>query len=753
MNPIVPPPPNIEDYRIGTKLNAGLSHSTVIADIDFETYSEAGYVWNEDRQQFQALKNAREKGLFAIGTARYAEHHSTEILSLAYNLKDGLGKRLWIPGNSLPEDLFMHVRRGGLLEAWNVAFERWIWLKVCVPKYNFPEISFYQWRDAMAKARAFSLPGALSAAGKVLNIKNKKFEEGKRLIDKFSKPRNPTKNNPKRRITPKDDLLDAKLLYEYNLQDIAAEAEISSLIPDLSDDELKFWQCDQAINFRGVHIDVPMINKCIKIIDQAHIRYNAELRKITNGAVEYASEVQKIKEWLQTKDINVVSIDMENLAILLAQNDLPPQVRRVLEIRDMIGSAAVKKLYAMLNQVTKNDRLHDLFVYHSAHTGRAAGAGPQPQNLPRGGPLTAKCTSCNQWSSSSDLCPWCLCEISKFEEWNYEAVDNALETISTEKLDCVEHVWGNAIHAVSGCVRSLFIAKPGHDLICSDYSAIEAVILAMLADETWRKEVFNTHGKIYEMSASKITGVPLDEILNHKKLTGKHHESRMLGKVAELASGYQGWIGAWKQFGADKFFNDDEIKKAILAWRAASPKIVEMWGGQIKDWYPNFYGIEGAAVQAVLNPGTYHEYNDISYFMHNDILYCRLLSGRHLTYHKPRLVPSQRRQDTLSLSYESWNRNIKYGSIGWMRLDTYGGKLVENIVQAVSRDILAHAIINLEKSGYPVVLHVHDEIVSEVPTNYGSVEEFERIMSTLPLWATGWPIKATGGWRRKRYSK
>ena len=356
-----------------------------------------------------------------------------------------------------------------------------------------------------------------------------------------------------------------------------------------------------------------------------------------------------------------------------------------------------------------------------------------------------------------------------------------------------------------------------------------------------------------------------------------------MGKVAELASGFQGWIGAWKQFGADEFFNDEEIKNAILAWRAASPAIVEFWGGQQKRWQPHFYGLEGAAVQAVLSPRTKFSYRGLSYIVNRDILYCQLLSGRYLTYHKPRLIPSDKRPGTLSLTFEGWNTNPKYGAIGWQRMETYGGRLVENCIaegtkvltnrgwvnieniectdlihdgvnfvshggkltksiqtciavdgvlmtpdhevlndngwktaletkepfrpkirnvngfashkiesttnrtefsqqrvfdimdcgprnrfvvkgnsgpfivhnctQAVARDILAHAIVNLEKSGYPVVLHVHDEIVSEIPEETGSIEEFERIMSTLPAWAATWPVKANGGWRGKRYAK
>src|SRR6185437_3526937 len=252
---------------------------------------------------------------------------------------------------------------------------------------------------------------------------------------------------------------------------------------------------------------------------------------------------------------------------------------------------------------------------------------------------------------------------------------------------------------------------------------------------------------------SKITGLPFEEFERYKKETGQHHPLRKkVGKVAELASGYQGWLGAWKNFGADEFFCEDEIKKSILAWREASPKIVEMWGGQTRaNYIKENFGLEGAVINAILMPGQEFKFKSISYLVQRDVLYCKLPSGRALAYHKPRLTPSDRRPGTYAISFEGWNTNPKNGAIGWIRMQTYGGKLTENVVQATARDILAHAIINLEKSGYHVVLHVHDEIVAEIPENWGSIEEFETIMSTLPDWAKNWPLKASDGWRAKRY--
>lgn len=722
-------------------------------ELDFETYSEAGFIWDEKTQKYRGPPNAQKKGLPSIGAAVYSEHPSTEVLSCAYDLGAGR-KQLWIPGMPPPFDLFEYLRNGGLFEAWNVKFERWIWVNVCMKKYGWPAVQEWQWRDAAAKAAAHALPRSLDPCGEVMNITHKKDKDGWRLLTKFSMPRNPTKSNPARRILPSDDPEDAQALYRYNIRDIEAELELSSLIPDLIPSELEFWQCDLAINVRGIGIDVPAVKAAISVVEQAHNKYNARLRELTAGAVSRASELAKIRTWMETQGVSVPVLDADKVTELLAASWVPPHVREVLEIRELLGSAAVKKLYAMLNQSTAKGRLHDLFIYHSTRTGRAAGAGVQPQNLPNSGPEVSLCRCGRYCPASSSNCLYCLDKQAlKAEEWNAEAVNQTIETISTGNLECVEYYHGNAIAAVSGCLRGMFIPAEGHDFICSDYSAIEAVVLAALAGEEWRMEVFRTHGKIYETSAGKITGQPLQFYLDYKVSTGINHIDRKLGKVAELASGYGGWIGAWKAFGADSFMSEDEIKQAVLAWRAASPAIVEFWGGQTRGWQPEFYGLEGAAVQAILSPGQVFDCRGFEWQVRDDILYCRLLSGRNLTYHKPRLRPSDRRNGTYAISFEGWNSNPKYGPPGWVRMDTYAGKLTENVVQAVARDILAHAIVNLERSGYPVVIHVHDEIVAEIPEGFGTIEEFERIMSTMPAWAKDWPLRASGGWRAKRYGK
>ena len=745
--------------RAGTILRAGPGTATILADMDFETYSEAGLAWNPTARRWGPPPGtANKRSISAVGAARYAEHHSTEVLCLKYDLKDGRGRRMWTPCMPDPQDLFDHISAGGLIEAWNVGFERHIWEKVCVPRLGWPPIPRRQYRCAMAKSRAYGLPGSLSAAAAVTNSIEQKDKDGTRLLNKFSTPRNPTKNDGRLRIRPQDDPADAERLYAYCEQDIVAEAVMSSGTPDLEGEELEYWLADQEINARGVQIDVASVRNCIAVIHATHNRYDHEMSALTGGVVSAASEIERLKGWIGAQGLLMPSMDEEAVEAALKRDDLNPLARRALEIRSLVGSASVKKLFAMNLQVCADGRLRDLFSYHATRTGRATGNGPQPTNLPNHGPAVRHCGCCKRhYGLTKLLCPWCGADptLNGTEvEWNPQAVEDCLYAMNTRSLAIVELYFDEAMAALSGCLRGMFVAREGYDLICSDYSAIEAVVLAELAGEGWRQDVFRTHGKIYEMSASKITGVPFEEFAEHRKRTGQHHPMRKkVGKVAELASGYQGWIGAWKAFGADEFFSDDEIKDAILAWRAASPSIVEFWGGQSRNWKPELFGIEGCVVNAILHPGQTFQHRGISYVMIGDALICRLLSGRPLTYHRPRLTESSRRRGEWSISYEGWNTNPKNGRVGWIRMYTWGGRLVENIVQATARDLQRFAILNQEKAGYPIVLHVYDENVAEVPEGWGSVEEFERLMSLTPDWAAGWPVKAAGGWRGKRYRK
>lgn len=752
---------------------------TVYPSLDFETYSEAGFVWDGQAYKWGAIPNASQgrKGLKVVGAAAYAEHPTTEVLTLSYDLLDGAGMRRWQPGSEPPVALFKYLRGGGLLGGWNTAFEHHIWNKTCVTKYSWPPLPQRQLRCTAARARAYGLPGKLDAATKVMGWAQKDAE-GQRLIKKFCIPRTPTKGDPRLRITPAGDPEDGEKLYFYCDQDVRAESEAASHLPELEGEELEFWLADQAINYRGVQIDVEGVHNLIEIVEQLHLRYNEELRELASGwadskgrKLEQASQLQRMIGWLHSLGVHTDSLDEEHLTALLAGSDLCPVSRRALELRQALGSAAVKKVFAMRNIVAKDGRLHDLFNYHAARTGRATGEGPQPTNLPNSGPEVRKCGSCSAYFAAGRVsCPGCgqARGPGKPLEWCPEAAEFVLELAKARSMFLLQLFFGDAMSVVSGCLRALFTSAPGHDLIGSDYSSIEAVVLAELAGEEWRKDVFSTHGKIYEMSAAKISGIPFDEFMEHAGYTqaqratpgwweqkpgkeGSHHPLRKtIGKVAELASGYQGWLGSWKAFGADEFMTEEEMKNAILAWRAASPAIVELWGGQERNWKPEYYGVEGMFVQAILYPGTLFKYRSIEFVTKGDAVSVRLPSGRELTYHRPRLGKGRR---GYSISFEGWNTNPKNGPMGWIRIETWGGRLVENITQATARDILRHAIVNLEAAGYGVVLHVYDEVIVEVPEGRGSVEDVERIMMILPDWAASWVIRAAGGWRGKRYRK
>jgi DNA polymerase len=768
----------------GTVLHAGRGKSVVLPDMDFETYSDAGFAWNEALQKWESPPGApsQKRGLPVIGVAAYAEHPSTEVLSFAYDLKDGHGRRFWMPGLPNPQDLFDYLAAGGIVEAHNIGFEWWIWTKVCTAKYGWPALPSAQVRCSAAKSRAYALPGALAKVGAVLQLAQQKDADGDRLLKKFSMPRNPTAKDKRRRIRPTEDAVDGPRLYAYNMQDIVTEAHVSARVPDLQGEELEFWLMDQRINRRGVQMDVAGVHACCAVVDQALEQYNRELYELTGGAVARASEIAKMQAWLCTLGVGMSSLDEEAVDEKLAEDDksrrLPPLARRALEIRQLVGSAAVKKVYAMRLQMTSAGRLHELFTFYGARTGRTTGNGPQPTNLPNSGPKVMRCGCGRHYGVHLTSCPWCAFPAPpsrKPIEWDEHAVEDALLVISSRDLRTVEHFFGSALAAVSGCLRGLFCAAPGHDLVVSDYSAIEAVVLAMIAGEQWRIDVFRTHGKIYEQSAAKISGVPFEDFMRHAGYTdaelaapdwytrkpaapGSHHPLRKtIGKVAELASGYQGWIGSWKAFGADEFMTELEMKDAILAWRAASPAIVEFWGGQSRRSYgrdtPELFGVEGMFIAALRSPGTQFEFRGFKFLYQHDILHLTLLSGRSLHYHRPQLRPSDKRQGEHAISYEGWNTNPKNGPVGWIRMDTWGGRLTENIVQATARDIQWYGMLNLERAGYPIVLHVYDEDVAEVPEGFGSVQEFERIMGAMPPWAQGWPIKASGGFRSKRYRK
>lgn len=751
----------------GTAIATTFGESVVLASCDFETYSPAGYVV-EPSGRVRGMGSQGKGGLNVVGTPQYMTDPGAEVLSFVYDLKDGKGRRHWAPGFPAPLDLFDYVSRGGLIEAWNVTFEFWAWNVICARRYGWPVLPLTQCRCAMAKARRYSLPGSLDNTAKVLGTPRKEAD-GKRLLEKLTRPLTATKNRKATRWTQATAWDDFVKLYQYNDGDVVAEDHAAARIPDLSPHELDVWLLDQTINLRGVQVDVETLDAALDILGQAERQYTRELFDLTEGHVGSVSEVAKFGEWLAAKGCGLVNLTKDTVADALARTDIPPICRRALEIRETLGAANVKKLYTLKIQVSSDGRLRNQYVYCGAdQTGRWSAGGVQLQNITAKGPKTCRCEGCGGvfGRDRSEIgCPRCGSWLfHELNDWTIEAVEYAIADIRTRSLAWVEKVWGDAITVLCGCLRGLFVAAEGKKLVCVDFSAIEAVGAACLSRCTWRIDIFSTHGKIYEASAAKATGIPFEEILDYKKKNGMHHPARKgVGKIRELAGGYGGWVGAWKNFGAEDYFADDAaIKADVLKWREESPEIVNMWGGQFRwvgpgkwDYTPELFGLEGAFIAAVQAPGQWFEYFDIAMTYRDDIVFLRLPSGRFLHYHHPKLTPAidkLNRGSCVAITFEGYNSNSQKGAIGWIVKETYGGRLFENVVQAVCRDIQADALLRAERAGYSIVMHTHDEGCAEVPEGWGSVEELAAIMSTPPAWAAWWPIKGAG-WAHRRYQK
>ncbi len=714
-----------------------------VVDIDFETYSEAGFRFDAAGTPRSPLGDhpSAKRGLPLVGAWAYSEHESTRILCLWYRF--AAGEYLsWVPGLPPPEPLFRHIARGGLVRAHNDSFEYAIWLNVAHRRMGWPTLPREQLTDSAAQARAWGLPGSLENAAAVLGLAQQKDAAGAAAMRKLSVPRRPTKNDRSRSVSPEASPGDYLRLYAYCKQDVATQRAVSDACPPIPEPAL--FRLDQQINTRGIYVDRPLALACQQIITQAARAYTEEIRDVTRGAIQGPGQVSAILQWLGDQGVRLESLDDEHLSRALADPTITGTPRRVLEIRAAMASASVKKIPALLHQTGHDNRIRNLFTYCGAgRTRRWSGSDLQPQNLPGSGPDTVRCRACGAVRWARGYC--CPAPDPTPLEWGIDGMEAAIPDLMTGDWRYVTGRWGDALGVVAGCLRGMLRAAPGRDLIASDFSAIEAVVLAALAGEEWRLEVFRTHGKIYEMSAAKISGIPFEEFIRHRQETGQHHPLRKkIGKVAELASGYQGAVGAWKQFGADKFMADDEIARNVRLWREASPRIVDLW-----------YGLERCAIGALQNPGTEYRHRSIRYVYRGGALYCLLPSGGYLTYHNPRIEledgPYGRRA---KICFWGWNTNPKNGPVNrWIEYRTYGGKLTENVTQATARDWLACAMLRVDAAGYPIVLHVHDEIGAEVPQGWGSVEELEGVMGAAPSWGADWPIRAAGGWRGLRYRK
>lgn len=625
---------------------------------------------------------------------KYASHPDTDFWCMAWAIGDE-DVHLWAPGRPVPEALAAHVESGGVMRAWNAQFERVMWRDLLGPRYGFSVPTMEQWFCTQAEAKAMALPRSLGMCADVLNLDVQKDSEGRRLMLQMAKPRKPRKDEPDDALLWWDDTPRRRKLLLYCRQDVVVEREIAKFMRPLSDTERSVYLMDQRINDRGVMLDVPLVKGCIAVVDRAKEDANAELARLTDGAVDKVTQNAKMTAWLdEVSKHDIDNIRKSTVRDLLELDDLDERVRLVLTLRQETGKASVSKLDAMLNYCEDDDRVRALLNYHAASTGRWAGLGVQPQNFPR--------------PDIDDVERY----IPAILEGNYGALDEP------------------PIQIVASLLRGCFRASPGHRLIAADFSQIEARVLGWIAGEPYGE-------KEYEKMGAAYSGKPLDEIT-------KDSLERQIGKGAVLGCGYQ--------MGADKFqtqiyeqtgieLSDEDARKVVRTYRDSKPGIPAFW----KE-------IEAAAMRAVWHPGevtTCGLDDKIQYVVRGQFLWCILPSKRPLAYALPRIKERKTKWGMkLGLQYMGMNSYTRK----WGVQHAYGGLLTENVVQAMARDIMAERMLVLEDDGYPLVLSVHDEIVADVPDGHGSLDDFVETMTTVPSWAAGCPI-AGEGWEGERYRK
>lgn len=649
--------------------------------IDLETYSDV---------------NLKKAGLY-----RYVQSPAFEILLFAYSF-DGAPTQVidMAQGEKIPLEVIHALTDPQCLKhAYNAAFE---WY--CLSKYMGVQLPPSQWRDTMLHGLYAGYTAGLDATGRALGIPEdkQKLATGKALIRYFCVPCKPTKSNGGRtRNYPHHDPEKWELFKTYNGQDVVAEMEIErrlSVFP-VPDFVQKQWETDLLINARGVAVDMDFCEGALELGETIRAQLTDEAVQLSG--LQNPNSVKQLARWLsaETGD-DITSLRKETIKELLGR-DNADHVQRMLEIRQELGKTSTKKYDAIEAAVCDDGRVRGLLQFYGANrTGRWAGRLVQVQNLPR----------------------------------TYtEPLEFARELVKGRKLDALRTVYGSPNDTLSQLIRTAFVAAPGNVLIDADFSAIEARVISWLADEEWRLEVFRTHGKIYEASASQMFGVPLERI----KKGNPEYSLRQRGKVAELALGYQGGVPAMRQMDTGKLLadlSDEEIKDIVDKWRNTNPKIRNLW-----------YSFNDAAIRVIQNGGSLRVRcctfaRECDCIRGTTCMTISLPSGRKLYYVEPAV--GENRWGGPSITYMGVNDKNKWG-----RIETYGGKLVENVVQAIARDCLAQAIEHLEAAGLPVVFHIHDEVVIDTAafdTNDAMLDKVVKIMSTPIPWAEGLPLGADG---------
>lgn len=649
--------------------------------IDLETYSDV---------------NLKKAGLY-----RYVQSPAFEILLFAYSF-DGAPTQVidMAQGEKIPLEVIHALTDPQCLKhAYNAAFE---WY--CLSKYMGAQLPPSQWRDTMLHGLYAGYTAGLDATGRALGIPEdkQKLTTGKALIRYFCVPCKPTKANGGRtRNYPHHDPEKWALFKTYNGQDVVAEMEIErrlSVFP-VPDFVQKQWETDLLINARGVAVDMDFCEGALELGETIRAQLTDEAVQLSG--LQNPNSVKQLVRWLsaETGD-DITTLRKETIKELLGR-DNADHVQRMLEIRQELGKTSTKKYDAIEAAVCDDGRVRGLLQFYGANrTGRWAGRLVQVQNLPR----------------------------------TYtEPLEFARELVKGRKLEALRTVYGSPNDTLSQLIRTAFVAAPGNVLIDADFSAIEARVISWLADEEWRLEVFRTHGKIYEASASQMFGVPLERI----KKGNLEYSLRQRGKVAELALGYQGGVPAMRQMDTGKLLADlpdEEIKDIVDKWRNTNPKIRNLW-----------YSFNDAAIRVIQNGGSLRVRcctfaRECDCIRGTTCMTISLPSGRKLYYVEPAV--GENRWGGPSITYMGVNDKNKWG-----RIETYGGKLVENVVQAIARDCLAQAIEHLEAAGLPVVFHIHDEVVIDTAafdTNDAMLDKVVKIMSTPIPWAEGLPLGADG---------
>lgn len=636
----------------------------MLLSIDIETYSS--------------------RDLSKCGVYAYCEAEDFEILLFAYAFDDEEVRVIDLKcGEEIPREVMEALTSEDVIKtSFNTNFER-----ICISKYFNLDLVIEQWRCTAVNALLLGLPGSLEGALNAMEMKEGKLKVGKELIKYFSMPYNYGDDGQLLRHVPEDDFVRWQLFTVYCRRDVEVERALRKRLSKfrLTPKEEKLWHLDQRINDYGILVDEDLIASARECAREGQDYIKEEMTKVTG--IENPNSNEMLKQWLLDRDVYTDSLSKESIERLL-NRDISDEIKLVLRLKLILSKTSIKKYEAMASAMGKDRRIRGLFQFYGAsRTGRWAGRLVQVQNLPK--------TTLDDLDIARDL----------LKSRDYYELDMCYPSVP---------------RVLSELIRSSFIPKEGSRFIIADYNAIEARVIAWLANEKWRLNVFNSHGRIYETSAAKMFHVDEKEVTKGSILREK-------GKITELALGYQGGRGALLSMGALKMGLDDkEVTNLVITWRAANRNIVKLWKN-----------IERAALKSVIHGKVVKMRNGITFSMEDGILFVTLPSGRSLAYINARVKRDFRLNKNV-LTYEGVDQNKKQ----WGVLKTYGGKLTENIVQAIARDCLGEAMLNLEKAGYKCVIHVHDEVVLEVPQGFGSVKEVEEIMSLPILWAMNLPLTA-----------